>query len=66
MKKWLNIFFIVICSAGILFLALKVFYPPKMVGAVEEIISDQAITYLYGYNLNEKISNFCKSELYKM
>jgi len=65
MKKWLNACLILICSIGILLLTLKLLYLPKKVGLLEEIVPDQAITYFYGYNLSEKISNFCKSEFYQ-
>lgn len=65
MKQKIFVIFIllVVIAAGLF--VFQMVRQPKRVKDLESIISDDAIQYVYSYNLRQKVDDFCNSEFYQ-
>lgn len=65
MNKWLSLgLIIVIVVIGSVF-AFKVIYQPKQIEHLESLVPADATYYIYSYNPNKKIADFCSSQFFQ-
>lgn len=57
MKKWIGIIILIVVLSGVVFYAYQKLHEIK-VGSLESIVPEDAIYYLYSYNLDRKIKEF--------